>query len=164
MFNGYEIWKADVEKCTKYRVTNMKGSACGRCMKMCPWNREDTIEAEKMMWLSIDYPELARSIAEQDDFDGNGARNPVKRWWFDLEVVNGVAIHPVAGTNERDIGIQRMRLGENQKLAMFPPELQPSGGTTLAEVVPVDRAAGLKRYEDAETPASARARSVSTNA
>ncbi len=33
MFNGYEIWKADVEKCTRYRVTNMKGSACGRCMK-----------------------------------------------------------------------------------------------------------------------------------
>jgi hypothetical protein len=27
---GYEIWKPDVEKCGKYRLTNMKGSACGR--------------------------------------------------------------------------------------------------------------------------------------
>ena len=158
MFNGYEIWKADVEKCTKYRVTNMKGSACGRCMKMCPWNREDTVEAEKLMWLSIEHPELAKSIADQDDFDGNGARNPLKRWWFDLEVVGGIAVHPVAGINERDIDMSRLRLGEKQKLAMFPPELQPPGGTTLAEVVPVDRQAGLARYLDAESPDHARAR------
>ena len=160
MFNGYEIWKADVEKCTKYRVTNMKGSACGRCMKMCPWNREDTVEAEKLMWLSIEHPELAKSIADQDDFDGNGARNPLKRWWFDLEVVGGIAIHPVAGVNERDIDLARMRLGERQKLAMFPPELQPPGGTTLANIVPVDREAGLLRYQQAESPEHARARAA----
>ena len=30
MFNGYEIWKADVEKCTRYRMTNLAGSMCGR--------------------------------------------------------------------------------------------------------------------------------------
>ena len=97
MFNGYEIWKADVEKCTKYRVTNMKGSACGRCMKECPWNREDIVESERLMWLSIDNPEARPAIVAMDDEIGNGARNPVKRWWFDLEVVNGIAIHPVAG-------------------------------------------------------------------
>ena len=158
MFNGYEIWKADVEKCTKYRVTNMKGSACGRCMKMCPWNREDTVAAEQLMWQSIEHPELARSIAEQDDFDGNGARNPIKRWWFDLEVVDGVAVHPLAGTNERDIDMSRLRLGDKQKLAMFPADLQPPGGTTMATVIAVDREAGLKRYQEAETPAHARVR------
>ena len=136
----------------------MKGSACGRCMKMCPWNREDTVEAERMTRLSIEHPELAKSIADLDDFAGNGTRNPVKRWWFDLEVVNGIAIHPVAGINERDLDMGRMRLGEKQKLAMFPPELQPAGGTTLAEVVPVDREAGVKRYQESETPDHARAR------
>ena len=158
MFNGYEIWKADVEKCTKYRVTNMKGSACGRCMKTCPWNREDTAEAEKLMWLSIEHPELAATIAAQDDIDGNGGRNPVKRWWFDLEVVDGVAGHPVAGINERDLDPGRMRLGEKQKLAMFPAQLQPAGGTTISQVVPVDRAAGLRMYEKAESPDDARER------
>ncbi len=30
MFNGYEMWKPDVEKCARYRITNPKGSACGR--------------------------------------------------------------------------------------------------------------------------------------
>ena len=39
MFNGYEIWKPDVERCTRYRLTNPKGSACGRCMKTCPINK-----------------------------------------------------------------------------------------------------------------------------
>ncbi|MEO6624295.1 MAG: reductive dehalogenase domain-containing protein [Burkholderiaceae bacterium] len=158
MFNGYEIWKADVEKCTKYRVTNMKGSACGRCMKMCPWNREDIVEAEQWMWRAIQHPEQAQALADQDDFDGVGARNPVKRWWFDLEVVDGVAIHPVAGTNERDLDFGRMRLADKQKLAMFPAALQPKGGTTLDEVVMVDREAGLKLYEQAERPDAARAR------
>ncbi len=164
MFNGYEIWKADVEKCTKYRVTNMKGSACGRCMKMCPWNREDTVAAEQLMWQSIEHPELAKSIADRDDFDGNGARNPIKRWWFDLEVVDGVAVHPLAGTNERDIDISRLRLGDRQKLAMFPPELQPPGGTTMTTVLPVDREAGLRRYQEAETPVHARMRNEGPDA
>ena len=158
MFNGYEIWKADVEKCTKYRVTNMKGSACGRCMKTCPWNREDTVAAEKLMWLSIEHPELAATIAHQDDLLGNGGRNPVKRWWFDLEVVDGVAGHPLAGINERELDLGRMRLGDKQKLAMFPPELQPTGGTTIAQVVPVDRECGLRLYAKAEHADAARER------
>ena len=60
MFNGYEIWKPDVEKCGKYRLTNMKGSACGRCMKTCPYNREDLVESERLLWLSIDVPASRR--------------------------------------------------------------------------------------------------------
>ena len=38
MFNGYEMWKPDVQRCTSYRVTNPRGSACGRCMKTCPYS------------------------------------------------------------------------------------------------------------------------------
>lgn len=158
MFNGYEIWKADVEKCTKYRVTNMKGSACGRCMKMCPWNREDTTEAETWMWRAIAEPLAARALAEEDDTQGNGERNPVKRWWFDLEVVDGIAVNPSAGVNERDLDLGRMRLAEKQRLAMFPVDLQPPGGTTMAQTIPVDREAGLRMYEQAERPQSARSR------
>ena len=39
MFNGYETWKPDVERCTRYRLTNARGAACGRCMKTCPINK-----------------------------------------------------------------------------------------------------------------------------
>jgi ferredoxin len=159
MFNGYEIWKADVEKCTKYRVTQPKGSACGRCMKMCPWNREDTVEARRLTMLSIEVPEARDAIVATDDALGHGNRNLIKRWWFDLEVVDGVAGHPVAGTNERDLSLGRDdKLGDKQRLAMFPPALQPKGGTTIKETVPVDRKAGMELYASAEAPADARKR------
>ncbi len=36
MYNGYEIWKSDAEKCARYRLTNSGGGMCGRCMKTCP--------------------------------------------------------------------------------------------------------------------------------
>ncbi|MBT7955691.1 MAG: Fe-S protein, partial [Rhodospirillaceae bacterium] len=42
IFNGYETWKPDSERCTMYRSTNMKGSACGRCVKVCPLSKDTT--------------------------------------------------------------------------------------------------------------------------
>ena len=150
MFNGYEIWKPDVEKCGRYRLTNAKGSACGRCMKTCPYNREDLVESEKLLWLSIELPASRRALVDYDDAIGGGARNPVKRWWFDLEIVDGVAVKPAAA-NERDLDLGRAeKLAKTQKLAFFPPELQPRGGTTLKEVVPIDREAGLAAYAAAK--------------
>lgn len=160
MFNGYEIWKPDVDKCGRYRLTNLKGSACGRCMKTCPYNREDLAESDRLLWLSIEQPASHRHLVEHDDRTRGGERNPVKRWWFDLEIVDGVAVAPAAGTNERDLQPGRdARLAAGQKLAFFPPALQPAGGTTMATVVPVDRAAGQAAYAQAESPADARRRS-----
>jgi reductive dehalogenase len=159
MFNGYEIWKADVEKCTRYRVTQKRGSACGRCMKMCPWNREDTVEARRLVELSINVPSARAAIIKMDDELQNGKRNLIKKWWFDLEVIDGSARVPLSGTNERDLNLGReAKLSEVQKLAMFPPALQPPPGTTLAQVVPVDRTAGMEEYQKAETPQAARNR------
>lgn len=164
MFNGYEIWKADVAKCTQYRVTQPKGSACGRCMKMCPWNRENTKDADELRRLSIENPAARAAIIAQDDSELRGTRNPVKRWWFDLEMVDGIAVDPVSGTNERDLNIGRdEKLAKVQKLAMFPPDNQPPGGTTIDTAVPVDRETGMTLYREAETPDEARARIASGN-
>ena len=159
MFNGYELWKPDVEKCGKYRLTNMKGSACGRCMKTCPYNREDLVEADRLLWLSIEVPASRRQLIDHDDASGGGVRNPVKRWWFDLEIIDGVVQVPAAGTHARDLSPGRdAKRAAAQKLAFFPPALQPAGGTTLATTVPLDRAAGLAAAAAAETPAAARRR------
>jgi ferredoxin len=159
MFNGYEIWKPDVEKCGKYRLTNMKGSACGRCMKTCPYNREDLVESDRLLWLSIEVPAARRQLIDYDDRIGGGVRNPVKRWWFDLEIVDGACVVPKGGVNERVLDLARTdKLAAGQKLAFFPPELQPPGGTTMQSVVPVDRAAGLAAYAAAESPTAARRR------
>ena len=63
------------------------------------------------------------------------------------------------GTNERDLDLGRTeKLARTQKLAFFPPPLQPAGGTTLQTAVPIDRAAGLAAYAAAESPAAARKR------
>lgn len=159
MFNGYEIWKPDVEKCGKYRLTNMKGSACGRCMKTCPYNREDLVESERLLWLSIDVPASRRQLIAHDDSSGGGQRNTVKRWWFDLEIVDGKAVVPAGGANERDLDPTRTdKLAKVQKLAFYPPALQPPGGTTLQTLVPIDRPAGLAAYAAAESPLAARRR------
>jgi reductive dehalogenase len=42
MYNGYERWILDVEKCTSMRVGNQHGAGCGTCIKVCPWNKPDT--------------------------------------------------------------------------------------------------------------------------
>jgi ferredoxin len=156
MFNGYEMWKPDVEKCGKYRLTNMKGSACGRCMKTCPLNREDLLETERLLELMMSVPAARQRLMAHDDAQGGGLRNPAKKWWFDLEIVDGVAVHPAAGVNERDLSIGReAKLSAGQKLAFFPPALQPAGGTTMGTVVPLARAAGLAAYAAAESPQAA---------
>jgi ferredoxin len=158
MFNGYEMWKPDVEKCGRYRLSNDKGSACGRCMKTCPYNREDLVESERLLWLSIEVPQSRKALIDYDDASGGGSRNAVKRWWFDLEIVGREVVKP-RGTNERDLDLGRTeKLAKTQKLAFFPPELQPAGGTNLQSVVPLDRAAGLAAYAAAEPPARARQR------
>ena len=67
MFNGYETWKPDVEKCTKYRLGNLKGSACGRCMKTCPFNIEGVLSERAFLWAAIKLPFTRRFIAHLDD-------------------------------------------------------------------------------------------------
>jgi ferredoxin len=158
MFNGYEMWKPDVEKCGRYRLANDKGSACGRCMKTCPYNREDLVESERLLWLSIEVPQSRKALIDYDDASGGGSRNLVKRWWFDLEIVGREVVKPAA-TNERDLDFSRTeKLAKTQKLALFPPELQPAGGTNLQTTVPIDRTAGLAAYAAAESPHKARQR------
>jgi ferredoxin len=155
MFNGYEMWKPDVEKCAKYRVTNAKGSACGRCMKTCPYNTEGLLAHRLFLWLAINVPWSRGWIARLDDKVGNGAINRAKKWWFDLEMVDGASVTP-KGVNERGLDLDAVKRAKTQALALFPPEVSPPPGAS--EPVEPDRAAGIKAYASAESPAAARAR------
>ncbi len=155
MFNGYEMWKPDVEKCTKYRVNNAKGSACGRCMKTCPYNTEGLLAHRAFLWLAIHVPWTRGWIAQLDDKVGNGSINSVKKWWFDLEMVDGVSVAP-KGVNARGLDFAAAKRAQGQTLAFFPPAVSPPPGAK--EPHEPDRAAGIKAYAAAETPAQARAR------
>jgi reductive dehalogenase len=156
MFNGYETWRMDAVKCTSYRITNDKGSFCGRCMKMCPWNTEGLARHRLAGWVARRVPASHGLLAKLDDRVGNGSRNTVKRWWFDLDVVDGVCVPPGQGANERDLNLANVTRAEKQKISLITPDHWPAPNEP--GIVPIDRVLAAKAYEQAETPAAARNR------
>lgn len=97
MFNGYEKWPTDVEKCTKMRAGNQKGAGCGTCIKVCPWNKPYTPLHRAVGW-AMRSSSLARSIAiKGDDILGYGKPDYRKKWWLDLEDKNGDGILSAPG-------------------------------------------------------------------
>jgi reductive dehalogenase len=169
MFNGYEIWKPDVERCTRYRVTNPKGSACGRCMKTCPINK--VVDADgawltrAASWIGINAlwakPLTVPFAAWFDDWIGNGRRNPAKKWWFDHELVDGVAVEP-RGTNQRDLDVGRKIDAAAQKMAYYHASMMPPPDEQAPVVV--DRKAAMAAGALLETPAEARMRAAAGGA
>ncbi len=156
MFNGYEMWKPDVDRCARYRVTNMRGSACGRCMKTCPYNVEGVMAERPFQWAAIRLPFTRRWLAQLDDRLGRGSINPVKKWWVDVEMVDGTPVEPPKGANARELQLDR-RERDADAYALFPPALAPDPEDGMAPA-PVDRKAGLAAAAAAETPAGARLR------
>ncbi len=164
MFNGYEIWKPDVERCTRYRLTNAKGSACGRCMKTCPLNKVVDLDGSLMTraasWLGVNAmwlkPIMVPIATRLDDVLGNGRRNLVKKWWLDLEVIDGVAVIPPKGANERELDPLRPTDPAKQKIAYYPASAMPPPNALTP--FPLDRKEALAQAAEVETPTQARAR------
>ncbi|MDH3743319.1 MAG: hypothetical protein OER56_17140, partial [Hyphomicrobiales bacterium] len=164
MFNAYEIWKPDVERCTRYRLTNPRGAACGRCMKTCPINK--VVDADGALltrlgsWLGINAmwlkPLMVPFATWIDDWLGNGRRNPVKKWWFDHEMIDGVAVAPPKGTNERDIDPTRKVDPATQKMAYYNADQMPPPDS--ASPAPLDRKAAMAAGNLLETPLAAQER------
>ena len=90
MHNGYETWHFDAEQCSKFRVTNPNGSACGRCIKVCPWNKPEGWTHDLVRWMVKHAPLLDRFLVKMDDVWGYGKQDKRYKWWFDLEDVDGV--------------------------------------------------------------------------
>ena len=145
MFNGYEIWKSDSQKCTTYRVAQKNGAMCGRCMKTCPWNLEGLFAEAPFRKLAMTAPGAAKALAKLDDIIGNGEINTVKKWWWDLEMVDDGAYrpsdHPV---NSRALSKDLDLRFEDQTLAVYPAPLAPP---PYAYPFPMDREAGIAAYE-----------------
>ena len=155
MFNGYEMWKPDVQRCASYRTTNQRGSACGRCMKTCPYNAEGVLAERPFQWAAIKLPFARSWIARLDDKVRNGSINPLKKWWVDIEVIDGQPVEPPKGANRRELSLEA-KVRKDDSFAMFPPEIAP--GADQAGTFPIDRKAGLDAARNAETPAEARRR------
>lgn len=87
--NGYEVWKPDADACTRYRVTNARGAGCGHCIKVCPWNKPDTWYHGLSTELASRSGLARQALTWLDDALGYGRPDPDKKWWFDLEEVDG---------------------------------------------------------------------------
>ena len=94
--NGYEKWVLDVEKCTAMRVGNKRGSGCGTCIKVCPWNKPYTPFHRTVSWAMRHIPAARRLAIWGDDLLGYGKPDYKEKWWFDLEDVDGVLRIPDA--------------------------------------------------------------------
>jgi ferredoxin-NADP reductase/ferredoxin len=145
MFNGYEIWKSDSQRCTTYRVSQKNGAMCGRCMKTCPWNLEGIFAERPFRWAAMKAPITARALAKLDDIIGNGEINQVKKWWWDLEMTDDgpyhSSDHPVnARALSKDLDLKY----QDQTLAVYPAPLAPP---PYAWPYPADREAGIAAYQ-----------------
>ena len=149
MFNGYEIWKADVEKCTRYRVTNLGGSMCGRCMKTCPWNLAGLVREAPFRWAAMNFPTAAKLIALLDDCVGRGKINPVKKWWWDIANDGTGRIVKASETNARGLNTHIRLKYEDQTLAAYPAPLVPP---PVPAPCPIDRESGIAAYKQLLSP------------
>lgn len=145
MFNGYEIWKSDSQKCTTYRVTTPGGAMCGRCMKTCPWNLEGLFKERPFRWAAMNMPGSAPLLAKLDDYVENGTLNPVKKWWWDLEITEDGGYRPVTqAINSRALQKELDLKYEDQTLAVYPAPLAPH---PYPYPFPMDREAGIEAYQ-----------------
>jgi reductive dehalogenase len=158
MFNGYEIWKSDSQKCTTYRVTTPGGAMCGRCMKTCPWNLEGVFKEKPFRWAAMNVPKAAPLLAKLDDAVGNGGLNSVKKWWWDLEITEDGGYRPTdKPVNARDLQKDLDLKYEDQTLAVYPANLAPHPYPYPFEM---DREAGIKAYRDMITADAYKAKLV----
>ena len=85
MYNGYEIWRNDVDSCARFRVTNSRGASCGRCIKVCPWNKADTLVSRAGHPARRRSGLARRGLIRLDDLMGYGEEDPGLQWWLDME-------------------------------------------------------------------------------
>jgi epoxyqueuosine reductase QueG len=90
MYNGYETWKMNEQKCHTFRVLNQRGTYCGRCGEVCPWSKPNTWP-HNLVRRAVQHSGIARRIAIQADKAlGPERHNKDMKWWFDVEEVDGV--------------------------------------------------------------------------
>ncbi|MDP5360187.1 MAG: ferredoxin reductase, partial [Paracoccaceae bacterium] len=130
--------------CRIDRVSQKNGAMCGRCMKTCPWNLEGLFAEAPFRKLAMTVPQAAKALAALDDKLGKGSINPVKKWWWDLEMEDDGAYrpsrHPV---NARDLQTDLKLSYADQTLAVYPAPLAPPPYPWPA---PMDREAGIAAY------------------
>jgi epoxyqueuosine reductase len=97
MYNGYEIWKMDERKCASGAVLNEYGNICGRCSRLCPWNRPGATPADFEKWdgsLESLYAPVERQAKKLKSNGYTHETEITRKWWFDFEEIDGKLVIP----------------------------------------------------------------------
>jgi len=90
MYNGYETWKLNEQRCASYSLLNRYGTICERCIKVCPWTKPNTWPHNLVRW-GVEHSSIAKRLAvKASSILGPEKANEKEKWWFDLEDVDGV--------------------------------------------------------------------------
>ncbi len=88
MYNGYETWKLNTQRCASFNFTNKKGTMCNRCVKSCPWSNPTTWQ-HNLVRDMVMRSNLAQRVAIRAAYAlKSGDGHPEEKWWFDMEYVN----------------------------------------------------------------------------
>lgn len=88
MYNGYETWKLNTQRCASFNFTNKKGTMCNRCVKSCPWSNPTTLPHNFVRNLVM-RSRLVQPIAiRAAGLLKPGQAHPESKWWFDMEYVD----------------------------------------------------------------------------
>ena len=157
MYNGYEIWKSDAEKCARYRITNAAGGMCGRCMKTCPWNLEGLLADSLWRQVAMKLPGCRALAGRLDDQLDRGSINPVKTWWWDIELDRATGGYVQRGADQPARPAERPGAASTKTRAW--PSTRPTRCRRLTRwPFPVNREEGIERYRALLTPGAVPAR------
>lgn len=85
MYNGYETWKLNEQRCASFSLLNKHGTICNLCVKVCPWSNPTTWP-HNLVRRTVERSGLARRLAiKSSRVLGVRKANEKERWWFDLE-------------------------------------------------------------------------------
>jgi epoxyqueuosine reductase len=104
LYNGYYTWKLNSRTCSDFDILNKEGCVCGRCTKVCPWNRPDMEPRDWAGWDgSLEW--LHKTVDEQRERNiANNFVDPreyTNKWWFRLDEVDGQIIVSTVKNDEK---------------------------------------------------------------
>ena len=91
-------------------------------------------------------PQAAPFLAKLDDMVGHGELNPVKKWWWDIELKDDGGYRPTSHpVNKRGLSKELKIKYEEQTLAVYPAPLTPH---PYPYPDPMDREKAIDAYKE----------------
>lgn len=97
LHNGYVTWVLDRERCSAFEGHQVYGAGCGRCTRVCPWNRPDSMPSDFKNWdgnLQFLYDSVNARAKFLREHDLHDPEEQTSKWWFDLEQADGKFVIP----------------------------------------------------------------------